>query len=148
MYSVERTCCVARAHLGLMLPNTATHCNTLQHTATHCNTLHHTATHCNTLQHTATHCNTVQRRAARLEQICDPHCKTLQHTAPTFCAAQAHLRLTLQHTATHCNTLNRHVVARLEHTSESETRSPWRSDNTHGRRMACDRAPLQSAARS
>jgi len=65
-------------------PDTATHCNTLQHTATHCNNLQnsatwHTLSTCSTLQHTATRCN------------------TLQNTA-TLC-------FTLQHTATHCNTL-------------------------------------------
>jgi len=69
------------------MPNTATHCNTLQHTATHCNTsnsnktirptvsdtLQHTATHCNALQHTATHCNTLQHTATHMDPSdCEP----------------------------------------------------------------------------
>jgi len=81
----------------VLLPRTATHCNTQQRTATHCNntpppsakasrslrqmahitgnlcllyrnTLQHSATHCNKLQHAATHCHT------------HTHCNTLQRT--------------------------------------------------------------------
>ena len=79
---------VLRGIWGLV-PDTATHCNTLQRTATYCNTLQYTAMQSNTLQHTATHCNTLQHTATP--------CITPQHTA-TPCN-------TLQHTATHSNTL-------------------------------------------
>jgi len=113
------------------MPQTAIHCNTLQHTATqcnHCNTLHqtlpspgeapwgkghtvqYTPQYCNTLQHTAIHCNTLKHTAT--------HCNTLHRIlesqieaprkrphAATHCNRIATHWNTMHHNASHCNTM-------------------------------------------
>jgi len=69
-------CCSVLQCVAIIMSDTATHCNTLQHTATHCNTLQHIATHGNTLQHTTTHYDTLQHTTT--------HCNTLQHTTTHY----------------------------------------------------------------
>ena len=98
-------------HGGRSLPQTVTHCNTLQHTAAHRSTLQHTTTHRNTLQHDVCTVlyNYILGQAASASRTMEfaADCNTLQHTA-THCN-------TLQHTATHCNTLQ-HTAYMLIHT--------------------------------
>jgi len=98
---------VGRRNTGVVIPQVAAHCNTLQHTATHCNTLQHTVTHSNTRQHTATHCNAllgvVQETTSLVPPQSDTCCNTLQHTA-THCNTLQHIAILfeiLHHTAPH-----------------------------------------------
>ena len=118
----------------IILRNTATRCNTLQHTATHYNTLPcsslslhqwhalcsacHLAQHCNTLQHTTTHRTTPHHTDVLFSLLLSAASAS---PCSTSCATQVLVRenIKLQRAATHCSTLQ-HTAAHcstLQHTT-------------------------------